>query len=263
MDYLYDHIETVLRRLKGAKRVFFLFDYDGTLTPIVPHPDQAFLPEKTRCLLSAIQENPRFRVAIVSGRSLEDIRQRVGLEGIDYVGNHGVEIFMAGGGLTKKVSPQTVSELSRLKERLEPLLEGIGGIYLEDKGCSLAVHYRRVDPKEVISIFNVLRTQIQRARVPLWLTFGKKVFEIRLQSSIHKGKAVISLLERFRGNPMEVFPLYFGDDRTDEDAFRVLNEKGLGIYVGEENSYASSARYYLSNPGEVEGFLKIVQAGAG
>ncbi|HEY4484917.1 MAG TPA: trehalose-phosphatase, partial [Nitrospiria bacterium] len=124
---------------RGAAPAIFL-DFDGTLAPIAPRPEQAWLPYKTRLLLKSLSR--RVPVVIVSGRSLRDIRFRVGLERIIYAGNHGLEI--AGCGLRHRIGDAIHWRrfLKAVAEQLRKDLSGLPGILFEDKGSTLSVHYR-------------------------------------------------------------------------------------------------------------------------
>ncbi|OGQ08006.1 MAG: trehalose-phosphatase [Deltaproteobacteria bacterium RBG_19FT_COMBO_46_12] len=255
MDYLFDRIEKILARLKTANRIFFFFDYDGTLTPIVSRPEKAVLSKETRALLLALKKSPKFLLAIVSGRSLKDIRELVGLKGVYYVGNHGLEVFAPKRGIKKLVPEKVVPELGRIRDQLNNQLKDVDGVLIEDKGWILAIHYRNVDPRQVPPIFMALKQEIKDSMVPLCLGHGKMVFEIRPQSTVNKGTAVIELLDQV--NQDGLLPIYIGDDQTDEDAFQALKKIGMTIFVGLPGR--SSAKYYVNEPFEVHHFLKMIE----
>jgi trehalose-phosphatase len=255
VDYLFGRIEKILTQLKRAKCIFFFIDYDGTLTPIVSRPEQALLSEKTKTLLLALKKNSRFFLAIVSGRSLKDIRNLVGLKKIYYVGNHGLEIFIPRRGSKQIISEKIVRELARIRNRLNSLLKDVDGIQIEDKGCILTIHYRNVDPRRVPPILMALKKEIKDSGLPLCLGYGKMVFEIRPESTVNKGTAVLELLNHV--NQGGVLPLYIGDDQTDEDAFKALKKIGMTIFVGLPSH--SSAQYYVNDPVEVHTFLDLIQ----
>lgn len=255
MDYLFNQTEKILVPLKIAKRIFFFLDYDGTLTPIVSHPEKAILSKETRALLLALKKNSKFFLAIVSGRSLKDIRKLVGLKGVYYVGNHGLEVFAPKRRIKKLVPEKVVPELGRIRDRLNNQLKDVDGVLIEDKGWILAIHYRNVDPRQVPPIFMALKQEIKDSMVPLCLGHGKMVFEIRPQSTVNKGTAVLGLLDQV--NQDGLLPIYIGDDQTDEDAFKTLKKLGMTIFVGLPGH--SSAQYYLNDPYEVYQFLKILQ----
>ncbi len=255
MEYLFNRIDKILPKLKSAERLFFFFDYDGTLTPIVSHPEKANLSREQREILIAFKNNPKCLLAIVSGRSLKDIMSRVGLKGIYYVGNHGLEIFGPGGEINYLSQEEFIPELKKIQDRLKRKFKGTEGLFFEDKGCILAIHYRNADPEWVPSLLITLKQEVRGSSAPLCLSFGKMVFEIRPNINVNKGTAVLELLNQ---TPQaRVLPLYMGDDQTDEDAFKIINRKGTTIFVGLSSN--ASAQYYVHDPFEVYQFLKIVQ----
>jgi len=240
-------------RSGAIERLPALFlDFDGTLSPIAPRPEEAVLSPGTRRLLSRLSR--RIPLAIVSGRALPDIGSRVGLKGIVYVGNHGLEI--AGGGLRyrMKSAARWRRRLTDLAKRIRKNLENLNGIFVEDKGYTLSIHYRLAGGsvrREAVrwmssNIFPLRRSGIIR------LGRGKAVWEIRPPIDWDKGKAVAWLLRqpRFRGG----WPIYIGDDETDQDAFRVIRKIGLGIAVGPRER-KGRAHLNLRNPKEVVLFL--------
>ena len=134
MYYLFDRIKKILERLRGAERLFLFLDYDGTVTPIVSHPEKAYLSEEMKGLLLSLKKNPRILLAIVSGRSLRDTRNRVGVKGIYYVGNHGLEIFGPKQGTKWFVSKKIIQPLGGIRDRLNDQFRDVEGILIEDKG---------------------------------------------------------------------------------------------------------------------------------
>jgi trehalose 6-phosphate phosphatase len=255
MIYLFDRIKKVVERLRVAKRIFLFLDYDGALTPIVSQPEEAYLSGEMKRLLANLKRNPKILMAIVSGRSLGDIQSRIGLKGISYVGNHGLEVFIPKHGRNVLVSKKIFQELVDMRDRLNNQLRGVKGVVLEDKRCVLALHYRNVDPICVPPILMGLKKEINRSMAPLALAFGKYVFEVKPKSSVNKGVAVLELLNHVE--PGGVLPIYIGDDQTDEDAFSALRRNGITVLVGFPR--LSSARYYVKDPSEVFQFLKIIQ----
>lgn len=255
MKYLFNRIGKILTQLKSAGQLFFFFDYDGTLTPIVSHPEKAKLSRKLKLLLTEFRNNPKCLLAIVSGRSLQDIKDRVGLEGIYYVGNHGLEIFGPGYEVNHLSQEEFIPELKKIQDRLKSRFKGIKGLFFEDKGCILAIHYRNVKPEWVPSLLIAMKQEVKNSPLSLCLSFGKMVFEIRPEADVNKGAAVQELLNQIPKG--KVFPLYIGDDQTDEDAFRIIDRRGITIFVGLSSN--SSAHYYVHDPFEIYQFLKIIQ----
>jgi alpha,alpha-trehalase len=247
-----EHVPEIAGR-SGRLAVFL--DYDGTLTPIVSHPENAFLSNSMRQALRELAA--RAAVAILSGRDLDDVRRRVVLEGIIYAGSHGFDI--AGPcGLRRQVATDFLSNLDTAEKELRELLGAISGAQLERKHFSIAAHYRNVQESDVATVKRAVSEVAARHR-ELRMIDGKKVYELLPDIDWDKGKAALWLLEIpgvERGN---VRPIYIGDDRTDEDAFRALEQCGIGILVSEQ-SQPTAARYSLKDPAEVERFLRALTA---
>ncbi len=259
MEYLFQSWEAFSSGYRAASHVLLLSDYDGTLTPIVGRPEDALLSDSAREKLSALAQRPGVSVGIISGRSMEETRSLVSIEGIYYAGNHGLEI--EGPGL-EWVSPQaelTRALISDLTGALAKALENIAGVIIEDKGLSLSVHYRLVKEDEQSTVADVFKRVIlpfaDEARIKV--TFGKMVYEVRPPIDWDKGKAVESIRREITSllELEEVLTVYLGDDTTDEDAFKVLHRpEGWSVYVGNEDA-PSAAEFYLNSVAEVEEFL--------
>lgn len=257
------HLFFQLNRLKDSfkDRFIFLFlDYDGTLAPIVRNPNNSIMPQKAKMILRCLSKDPNMRIAIISGRALKDIRNKIGLEGIIYAGNHGLEIDGPKIKFNVPVSIRYKAALKKIKSALKKKLSRIKGAIVEDKGLTLSVHYRLVDVKDiwlVKTIFHeVLAHYIVSDRVKI--RPGKKVLEIRPPLEWDKGKIVLWLLARLKFilGEKRCIPIYIGDDTTDEDAFKVLKNTGLTVFVGD--SGRTHAKYYLRNTQEVTEFLEQI-----
>ncbi|HEV3098582.1 MAG TPA: trehalose-phosphatase [Candidatus Udaeobacter sp.] len=238
----------------GRRPAIFL-DYDGTLTPIVSHPEKALLSDSMRqALQSLVMHAP---VAILSGRDLDDVRQRVNIGAIVYAGSHGFDI--AGPrGLRKEMATEFLSKLDMIEEELGKQLAGIPGARLERKRFSIAAHYRNVNESDIHKVERAVSEVAARHR-ELRKMDGKKVYELLPDIDWDKGKAVLWLLENQGLERAKVRPIYIGDDRTDEDAFRALGQRGVGILVSEQPR-PTSASYSLKDPTEVERFLRELVA---
>ncbi len=262
MQYLFDVRDKVAHRLKSANHILLLSDYDGTLTPIVDKPELAALPQEIRKLLRKLAKSRRYTVGIVSGRALPDLKNRVGLEGIIYAGNHGLEIEGFGSSFFEPIAEEMRPFLRMLNQALSATLRGIKGAFVEDKGLTLSVHYRTVDGTEQRKVEDAFSRITDPLRVTgkIKITRGKKVYEIRPPVDWDKGKAIAWLMAkcrevRGRGGAL---PIYLGDDLTDEDGFKAIERNnGVSIFVGE-GSLQSVARYFLKSPEEVAQFLKML-----
>ena len=259
MKYIFEDRNKLKSTLFGKIIVLFL-DYDGTLTPIVETPDKAVLSLENKNLLKKLIRNPKCKLAIISGRALKDLKKMVNIANIVYVGNHGLEIE---GPMIKFESPVSLRYkriLEHIKDDLQRKLSAIKGAFVEDKGLSLSIHYRLADRDQVPKIKTILHeaTILYTVRDKIKISMGKEVFEIRPALGWDKGKVVLWLLARWQFALLDkdILPIYLGDDVTDEDAFGVLRNKGITIFVGEPKK--SKAQYYLKNTQEVKYFLKRI-----
>ncbi|HKH49459.1 MAG TPA: trehalose-phosphatase [Thermoanaerobaculia bacterium] len=243
----WDEIE---RRLAGRRPAIFL-DYDGTLAPIAPRPELAHLPERTRAVLRRLAV--RGPVALLSGRGREDVAALVGLDELTYAGSHGFDI--AGPTLRREMGEGIPERIEEAAERLRRRVEGIAGVLVEPKRFSVAVHFRLVDAADLPRIEEAVDA-VQAELQDLRKVSGKKIFELRPALDWDKGHALLWLLDALHGEDgAAVVPLYLGDDVTDEDAFRAIRDRGIGILVAEEPR-ETAAGYSLRDPDEVRVFLE-------
>ncbi len=257
MRYLFGHWEEVERKL-GKRPVFIFLDYDGTLTPIVQTPEKAFLPKDAKGLLEKISQVPGLKLAFISGRSLKDIKEKIGLKQAIYSGNHGLEIEGPKLRFETPVSARYKKILGQLKSDLGKKIADVKGAFVEDKGLSLALHFRLVKRSEVSRLKSAFHEAVNFCLAKNWIKIkeGKKVLEVRPVLEWDKGKVVLWLLSREKFRRLDTLPVYIGDDATDEDAFGALKRMGLTIFVGLPKR--SLVQYYLKDTGEVHEFLKRI-----
>lgn len=267
--------ETVAKRAAGRRIALFL-DYDGTLTPIVRNPDEAFIPPETRAVVQALAE--QFPCAIISGRGREKVYDFVKVREMYYAGSHGLDI----GGPKKRTDSNSlwdsvgaeeetdavlfqpalwaVDVMNRLFRKLEEALQGIAGASVEHNKFCVTVHFRCCDPKDWDAVAETTRRVTAPESERIRLTSGRKVLEVRPDVEWDKGKALKYLLEVMGlTDRSQVLPMYIGDDATDEDAFSVLRELGDGITVlVTSKAKPTEAEFSLQDPAEVREFLKQV-----
>jgi trehalose 6-phosphate phosphatase len=220
---------------EAPQETALLFDVDGTLAPIAPRPELARVPDETRGELERLAGS-YLLVACISGRAGEEAARLVGVDGIRYVGNHGLELNARAGELSARIAAFRDSV----------------ALPVEDKGLSLSYHYRGTEDE------NAARTELEaiaeRARAegldPRW---GRKVLEIRPPVAADKGTAVRALLASVPAR----LGLYAGDDTTDLDAFDGLAGAGLDHAVriaveSEEGPESLTAAADLTVPGPEE-----------
>lgn len=259
MEYLFSAWQEVSRQLTAASRIALFSDYDGTLAPIVERPELAEMPSGTRESLKKLAQRSHYSIGIVSGRALSDLRDRVGIKGIIYAGNHGLEIEGPGIRFVDPVAEEIRPLLNLMGRVLTNAMKTIKGATVEDKGLTLSVHYRMADIHEESRVKNTFDNTVATAHSlgKIRVTRGKKVFEVRPPVDWDKGRAIAFLLDAYARQSGKglVLPIFLGDDATDEDGFRVLKERnGISIYVGPGGA-SSSAMYFLRSPNEVETFL--------
>jgi trehalose 6-phosphate phosphatase len=249
------------QRIDRADRLALFLDYDGTLTPIRKHPDEAVLSLKTTQLLRALARHPKVWVTIVSGRSLDDVKRKVGLkgDGVWYIGNHGLEAEGTGLRFTHPTASKAKPLIDRLAERLNTIVRPIPGAWVEHKGLTLSVHFRQVSPTKKPLVQDAVEVAIHPFQKDgkVRLSSGKEVLEVRPCVRWNKGEAVGWLLSKQKGSLAKgtLLPIGVGDDKTDEDMFRILNPRGITVAVGPDRPN-SSAQYRIASVKGVEQFLK-------
>jgi trehalose 6-phosphate phosphatase len=259
VQHLFRSWESFSSDIRAASHILLLSDYDGTLTPIVSRPDEAVLPRAVGEKLDALAQKPTFSVGIISGRSLSEVKALVGIDGIYYAGNHGLEIEGPGLRFINPAAKTAQVGMKDLAQQFSAKLSNIEGVIVEDKGLSLSVHYRLVkkgEEKIVAEIFRQIASSWLREG-KIRITTGKKVWEVRPPIDWHKGKAVETIMKEIKAvlGGEQWLTIYLGDDTTDEDAFRIIHRpQGWSIFVGEENP-SSNADYFLNSTSEVATFL--------
>ncbi|MDD4893932.1 MAG: trehalose-phosphatase [Candidatus Omnitrophica bacterium] len=261
MKYLFNEWDIIKNKIKD-KYLFIFLDFDGTLTPITDTPDKAQLSKKTKALLEEIAGNSRIKLAFISGRAIGDIKNKIGLKNAIYAGNHGLEIE----GPRMKFKPLVPAGfrkiLKKIKDNLKTNTASFRGVLIEDKGSSLSLHYRLVDRSKIPQIKRIFHQTVisYLASNKIKIKSGKMVLETRPPIEWDKGRAVLRLLIRqiFVSGKDNVLPIYIGDDIADEDAFKVLKNKGLTVFVGAPKK--SYAQYYLKDPKEAIHFLRSLPA---
>ncbi|EAZ16924.1 hypothetical protein OsJ_32406 [Oryza sativa Japonica Group] len=267
--------EDIVNLARGKRLALFL-DYDGTLSPIVDNPENAVMSDEMRSAVKHVAS--LFPTAIISGRSRDKVFDFVKLTELYYAGSHGMDIM---GPVRKSDSSgqhvecirstdsegkevnlfQPASEflpmISEVYKKLSESIKDIDGARMEDNKFCVSVHYRNVAPHDYGEVHQRV-TAVLKNYPCLRLTHGRKVLEVRPVIDWNKGKAVEFLLESLGlCGKEDVLPIYVGDDKTDEDAFKVLkaNSIGFGILVSSVPK-DTDAFYSVRDPAEVMEFLK-------
>ncbi|OIV96714.1 hypothetical protein TanjilG_09256 [Lupinus angustifolius] len=260
-----DMFDQIISNSKGKQIVTFL-DYDGTLSPIVADPEKAYMTSKMKGTLKEIARH--FPTAIVTGRCRDKVYNFVRLAEVYYAGSHGMDIkgpqqnrSPKKGNDGKAVLFQPASQflpmINEVYKILQEITKSVPGAMVENNKFCLSVHFRCVDEKSWAPLAEKVKLVLNEYP-KLKLTQGRKVLEIRPTIKWDKGKAIEFLLHSLGyDNSDNVFPIYIGDDRTDEDAFKVLRSRGQGIGILVSRfPKETDASYTLEDPSQVEKFLR-------
>jgi len=237
-----------------------VFDIDGTLSPIAPTPGEAQLYPGVGALLE--QAKPYAHVAIITGRAVADGARMVNVDGLTYIGTHGLE---QADGLPPHASIQLIPEAREYREAGEYLLdlvekEHLPGSIVERKSVGGTIHYRLAPDPELArqSILALLAEPAQR--VHMQLSEGKRAIEIRVPLNINKGHALRSFVQRHKLQGV----LFAGDDRTDIDALLEIERlrfegiKGVGVAVQHADTLPELLAHADIVVQEVEGMVELL-----
>ncbi|MEW6387746.1 MAG: trehalose-phosphatase [Thermodesulfobacteriota bacterium] len=248
-----DALAALVWARKQERDLLLLLDYDGTLVEIAPRPESAVPSPELLNLLARLSARPDMAVAVVSGRPLSDLLTLLPIPGLNYLGSHGGEGLIQGRPWRPRGLAYNPDELEKLKSQATEALKGVGGWWLEDKPLGFALHYRQASASQEAALMAVLTPWLdQVARQGRFQVLpGKKVVEL-LPDGVSKGAAIqeITVSPGF----IESFPVYLGDDFTDEGVFQMLAGKGLTVKVGRSDS-GTAAAYWLARPAAVRQFL--------
>ncbi|XP_062154188.1 probable trehalose-phosphate phosphatase C isoform X1 [Alnus glutinosa] len=266
--------DRMMKASKGKTIAVFL-DYDGTLSHIVDDPDRAFMSDEMR---GAVREVAKlFPTAIISGRSREKVKDFVKLSNVYYAGSHGMDIMAPARprkyndgkhqtvALDKKESEvlfqpakKFLPAIQEIFTILEEKTKKIQGARVEDNSFCISVHFRQVRKEDYGMLEEKVKSVVENYP-EFHLTEGKMVLEVRPSIDWNKGHALEYLLDTlgFSSSAGDVLPLYIGDDRTDEDAFKVIRSRGGQGYpiIVSSAPKDTSASYSLRDPSEVLAFL--------
>ncbi len=252
---LFDAMPEVGEQLTRAAHLLLCLDFDGTLTPIVEDPATAYLSPPMQRVLRSLAGHERVTLAIISGRNRADLQVHVGIPGLIYAGNHGLEISGPGWFFVEPTAVSYCAALQLLAADLAKKVQHLPGAFVEDKGLTLSVHYRRVAAADRLEVWRLVHATLASRKHPFQLTTGDMVYEIRPRVDWNKGTAVGWIKEQL-GKP-DALVIYLGDDATDEDAFAVL---GDGITIKVNGSSATAAHYHLEGPAAVRRFLEWLES---
>ncbi|XP_021764503.1 probable trehalose-phosphate phosphatase 7 [Chenopodium quinoa] len=277
-EWLSDHpsalnsFEELMNTAKGKKIVMFL-DYDGTLSPIVNDPELAFMSDAMRAALREVAGC--FPTAIISGRSRDKVHGFVKLDEVYYAGSHGMDIMAPprkhksgdynyqppvavekDNSVIFQPAQEFLPEIEKIYDELEKATKELKGVTVEHNRFCISVHYRRAEEKVHSDVKKTVK-EVLKKHARFHATTGKMVWEVRPSIKWNKGNALEYLLDTLSlAESSDVLPFYIGDDRTDEDAFEVLQKRGQGFPIlVSQNPKETKASHSLRDPSEVLTFL--------
>jgi len=245
VSHLLSQWDHVAARVRAHSRVVIFLDFDGTLVAIAPRPELVRLTPAAREVLQRLARHPRATLVMISGRRRAQLLEHVGIRGIHYFGLYGWE-RSAASPLPARVS----ATLRRARLQLERHLRAYPSVWVEDKRSSFSVHLLDVPAAIQPRVRRQLRAWLKPFRRTLRAAENLRDVEVLPRSIPGKGLAVRRFLAQsaFR----RAFPLYFGDDFSDESGF-VAVRRGISVHVGKRR--ATRARYTVLDPAEVAAAL--------
>lgn len=231
------------------RRPLLAFDFDGTLAPIVTRPDDAKVPMPVARRLK--QLSTLMDIAIISGRRVDDVLGRLHFEPTCVIGNHGAE------DPVRSQVDEAVRVMDGFRQRLHGVRDVLQqlGVMVEDKGASIALHYRLARDRQLASdaISDVLRDTSPDLKV----FGGKFVFNVVPKSANDKAQALAVLVARCQAD----CALFVGDDVNDEPVFARRDPNWLTVRVGRDD-FTSQAQFFLDSVSEMPAMLELIQEAA-
>jgi len=245
-------VDVLRMAYREGQRLLLLFDYDGTLVPIAEHPRLARLAGPTRRVLARLAGQPRVRVGIVSGRSLDDLRHMVCLSDVCLVGTTGLEMEAYGVRLVHREARKAIRSVGEAIRAVRAAIAPFRGAWVEDKRLGLTVHYRRAAPEGIVALRDAAHAALAPHARALRIVEGPMAMEVTPNVGCHKGTAVRMIQERLK--PARHLVVYAGDSANDADALEEVGAAGgIGLGIGPEAPRI--ARYRLPDPAALGSLL--------
>ena len=245
---------------REQRHLLLLFDFDGTLCPFSPDPDAVHLTPAVSGLLGSLACKPASTVGIISGRRLPDLHRRARVAKEIYLaGFHGLEIEAPGEAFMHPDAAEATPLMRGIADQMQPCLQHLPGVFIEDKVFSIALHYREADDEVRVTaqdqFMSIARRHLDTGR--LRALPGACVIELLPGIAWNKGHALEWIRERVEKLHGPTFSVYIGDDVTDEDAFRAVGPNGMTIAASDR---ASGAQFLVDGPDSVRRLMQLIDA---
>ncbi|NIM93320.1 MAG: trehalose-phosphatase [Anaerolineales bacterium] len=244
----------------NAKSLWLFLDYDGTLVDFAPTPDIVEPQPAVIELLTKVANHPRIRLAIISGRRLEDLEKLLPIPGAILAGTYGIELRAERDERIERIPYEDIRPtLEKLKSVWEPLVLKGDRFFLEDKGWALAIHARFVEDAKAKEVIAKARKMAEHFVDPrsFRILGGHKFLEVAPLEA-HKGTTVEYILQRYQRE--NALPLYMGDDDKDEEAFETIKSRGGIPILVASIPRKSGACYRLDSPKAVHRYLELIMS---
>ncbi|MBF0363369.1 MAG: trehalose-phosphatase [Oligoflexia bacterium] len=245
MKYLLNSNNNILNKLK-TKNTLLAFDLDGTLSPLVDDPSNAYIPDTTKCLLAKINKFKKYKVAIITGRSIASTKKILGELPLTIIGNHGLESFYAKIEEKEKWKKRCLILSSNLKDIFDQ-----NEFFIENKKYSVSVHFIKKNRSNstIKKLANTIKPLLVKNEA---IILGKNVVNILPSNKSNKGFALKQIMKKYNLHQA----LFVGDDNTDESIFEIKKKDIIKIKIGMSRN--SSATFYLKNQKEINSLLKLL-----
>lgn len=248
MTDLLESWQQIVPRFRQAEAIALFLDFDGTLVPLRAKPEEVWLSAATRRAMLRLTHSKKVRVWVISGRRLADVRERIGVAGVRYLGLHGWE-----GNGAAKLSPAAQSYLRQAMWLVARHVNGARGLRLEDKSAAFALHFRGAPGDSVAEARAAMRCVLDTFTGCFRVIEGDAVLEVLPRELAGKGLYARREWLTLHG----AVPVYLGNDESDESAFVALSS-GVTVRVGRRGS--SRAGFHLKSPAAVRLFLEKLSA---
>jgi len=248
VPHLFSCWKDISRRVRAAREIRLFLDFDGTLTPHSPYPDSVTLDEEMKAAIGRIAGHHRVRVGIMSGRRRATLQRLVRIPHVEFYGLYGWE---NGNGID--ISILTALHLREILDAMAEHSAEMRGIEIEDKGASVAIHFRDTTQASRRAAARIIRKSVSDSNGALRVVETGSAWDVVPGHVQGKGAAIRRVLEN---STRSFLPIYLGDDISDEPAFEELR-RGITVRIGAARR--TDAHYRLRNPEEVLEFLKRLE----
>jgi trehalose 6-phosphate phosphatase len=248
--------DVIRTKIMASQRVALFLDYDGTLAEFAPNPDVVLPDPELITLIEGLRDDDHFRIAIISGRKLDNVRKLLPVAEITIAGTYGIEILNPDGRVEWRADYHSIRpKIEQIRSQWQKLMAGSEEFYLEDKGWALAIHARLAGERSaeiLLGEANEIAESALENASNFYIYRGERFFEVR-PTEASKKSTVAFLMDHI--NIDETIPLYLGDDKNDEEAFSIVQAaQGIAIRIGG-NAPTTRADWILPSPREAREWL--------